>query len=156
MAACLAITGFELFRAVWYFSDTHFVIVHSNLIPIFTIVARTVVLLVFTIRDYIYADIIVILYLANHAFLLAITAGITVHLTVVDFRTALVIGDFHVGIFAVEAGARALLVYAVVNGWDTHVRVLCKVVPVEAFQTLAVTVVVVAVGDCINTGAVFG
>jgi len=55
---------------------------------------------------------------------------------------------------AVEALSRALLVYAVWYGSDTHVRILCKVLPVEAFQTYTVAVVVVAVGDHRHTAAI--
>jgi len=55
---------------------------------------------------------------------------------------------------AVEALSVALLVYAVVNCSDTHVRIICKVLPVEAFQTVAVAVVVVTVGDGRDTAAI--
>ena len=55
---------------------------------------------------------------------------------------------------AVEALSRALLVYAVWYGSDTHVRIICKLLPVEAFQTLTVAVVGVSVGDGRDTCAI--
>lgn len=84
----------------------------------------------------------------------AFATGFSLNFAVVDLRTALVIGDFHVCIFAIEASPRALLVYAVVNGSDTHVVIECNVLPVEAFQTFSVTIVVVAIRDCHYTGAI--
>ena len=56
--------------AVWSFRYAHFAIVHSDLIPIFTEVARTVVILVFTMRDNYVAD-VVLLSLAGFANLIA-------------------------------------------------------------------------------------
>jgi len=138
---------------VWCFRDTHFVIVYSDLIPSFTEVTGTVVHVVLTIRDNYVAD-VVLLSLSEFANLVAFSTGERVHFAVEDFRTALVIGDFNVFSLAVEARSRALLVYAVVNLSDTHVRIICKVLPVEAFQTFAVAVVVVAVGDGGDTAAI--
>jgi len=138
---------------VWCFRDTHFVIVYSDLIPSFTEVTGTVVHVVLTIRDFYVAD-VVLLSLSEFANLVAFSTGERVHFAVEDFRTALVIGDFNVFSLAVEARSRALLVYAVVNLSDTHVRIICKVLPVEAFQTFAVAVVVVAVGDGGDTAAI--
>jgi len=138
---------------VWCFRDTHFVIVYSDLIPSFTEVTGTVVHVVLTIRDNYVAD-VVLLSLSEFANLVAFSTSERVHFAVEDFRTALVIGDFNVFSLAVEARSRALLVYAVVNFSDTHVRIICKVLPVEAFQTFAVAVVVVAVGDGGDTAAI--
>jgi len=138
---------------VWCFRDTHFVIVYSDLIPSLTEVTGTVVHVVLTIRDNYVAD-VVLLSLSEFANLVAFSTGERVHFAVEDFRTALVIGDFNVFSLAVEARSRALLVYAVVNFSDTHVRIICKVLPVEAFQTFAVAVVVVAVGDGGDTAAI--
>jgi len=139
---------------VWCFRDTHFVIVYSDLIPSFTEVTGTVVHVVLTIRNNYVAD-VVLLSLADFANLVAFSTGCSVvHFAVEDFRTALVIGDFNVFSLAVEALPVALLVYAVVNFSDTHVRIICKVLPVEAFQTFAVAVVVVAVGDHRHTAAI--
>jgi len=138
---------------VWCFRDTHFVIVYSDLILSFTEVTGTVVHVVLTIRDNYVAD-VVLLSLSEFANLVAFSTGKRVNFAVEDFRTALVIGDFNVFSLAVEARSRALLVYAVVNFSDTHVRIICKVLPVEAFQTFAVAVVVVAVGDGGDTAAI--
>jgi len=138
---------------VWCFRDTHFVIVYSDLIPSFTEVTGTVVHVVLTIRDFYVAD-VVLLSLSEFANLVAFSTGERVHFAVEDFRTALVIGDFNVFSLAVEALSRALLVYAVWDSSDTHVRILCKVLPVEAFQTYTVAVVVVAVGDHRHTAAI--
>jgi len=139
---------------VWCFRDTHFGIVHGDLIPSFTVVAGTVVIVVCTIVNIDVAD-VVLLSLADFANLVAFSTGCSVvHFAVEDFRTALVIGDFNVFSLAVEALSRALLVYAVWYGSDTHVRILCKILPVEAFQTVAVAVVVVAVGDGRDTAAI--
>jgi len=139
---------------VWCFRDTHFGIVHGDLIPSFTVVAGTVVIVVCTIVNIDVAD-VVLLSLADFANLVAFSTGCSVvHFAVEDFRTALVIGDFNVFSLAVEALSRALLIYAVWYGSDTHVRIVCKVLPVEAFQTVAVAVVVVAVGDGRDTAAI--
>jgi len=139
---------------VWCFRDTHFGIVHGDLIPSFTVVAGTVVIVVCTIVNIDVAD-VVLLSLADFANLVAFSTGCSVvHFAVEDFRTALVIGDFNVFSLAVEALSVALLVYAVVNFSDTYVRIICKVLPVEAFQTFAVAVVVVAVGDGRDTAAI--
>jgi len=139
---------------VWCFRDTHFGIVHGDLIPSFTVVAGTVVIVVCTIVNIDVAD-VVLLSLADFANLVAFSTGCSVvHFAVEDFRTALVIGDFNVFSLAVEALSVALLVYAVVNFSDTHVRIICKVLPVEAFQTGPVAFVVVAVGEGRDTAAI--
>jgi len=139
---------------VWCFRDTHFGIVHGDLIPSFTVVAGTVVIVVCTMVNIDVAD-VVLLSLADFANLVAFSTGCSVvHFAVEDFRTALVIGDFNVFSLAVVALSRALLVYAVWYGSDTHVRIVCKVLPVEAFQTVTVAVVVVAVGDGRDTAAI--
>jgi len=94
---------------------TLFSIVHSDLIPILTVVAGTVVIVINTIVNNCVAD-VVLLSLADFANLVAHSAGCSVvHFAVVDFRTALVVGDFHVASLAVEALPRALLVDAVVD-----------------------------------------
>jgi len=148
MLACV------LFYAVWCFRDTHFVIVHGDLIPTFTEVARTVVIVVLTIVNNYVAD-VVLLSLSEFANLVEFSAGFSVlYFAVEDFRTALVIGDFNVFSLAVEALSRALLVYAVWYGSDTHVRIVCKELPVEACQTGPVAFVVVAVGDGRDTAAI--
>jgi len=68
MLACV------LFYAVWCFRDTHFVIVNGDLIPTFTEVARTVVIVVLTIVDNYVAD-VVLLSLAEFANLVAFATG---------------------------------------------------------------------------------
>ena len=139
---------------MWCFRDTHFGIVHGDLIPSFTVVAGTVVIVVCTIVNIDVAD-VVLLSLADFANLVAFSTGCSVvHFAVEDFRTALVIGDFNVFSLAVVALSRALLVYAVWYGSDTHVRIVCKELPVEAFQTGPVAFVVVAVGDGRDTAAI--
>jgi len=139
---------------VWCFRDTHFGIVHSDLIPSFTVVAGTVVIVVCTMVYFDVADVL-LLNLADFALLVAFSTGCSVvHFAVEDFRTALVIGDFNVFSLAVEALSRALLVYAVWYGSDTHVRIVCKELPVEACQTGPVAFVVVAVGDGRDTAAI--
>jgi len=139
---------------VWCFRDTHFGIVHGDLIPSFTVVAGTVVIVVCTIVNIDVAD-VVLLSLADFANLVAFSTGCSVvHFAVEDFRTALVIGDFNVFSLAVVALSRALLVYAVWYGSDTHVRIVCKELPVEACQTGPVAFVVVAVGDGRDTAAI--
>jgi len=71
------------------------------LIPVFTKIARTVVILVLTIIDNYMAD-VVLLSLANFANLVAYSTCVSVlHFTVEDFRTAFVIRDFHLFILAV-------------------------------------------------------
>jgi len=136
------------------FRYTHFGIVHGDLIPSFTVVTGTVVIVIVTmVNDYM-AD-VVLLSLTDFANSVANSTGCSVvHFAVEDFRTALVIGDFNVFSLAVVALSRALLVYAVWYGSDTHVRIVCKVLTVEAFQAFAVAVVVVAVGDGRDTAAV--
>jgi len=59
---------------VWCFRDTHFVIVHGDLIPPFTEVARTVVIVVLTIVDNYVAD-VVLLSLAEFANLVTFATG---------------------------------------------------------------------------------
>jgi len=136
------------------FRHTHFGIVHSDLIVQFTKATRTIIIVVLTIIDYYVAD-VVLLSLAEFANLVAYSTGIgVVYFTIVYFRTALVNGDFNVFSLAVEALSVTLLVYAVVNFSDTHVRILCKVLPVEAFQTVAVAVLVVAIDDGLDTAAI--
>lgn len=72
-----------------HFRDTHLVIVRGNLVSVCTVVTSTVVKLVYTVRDYINADLIRILDLADLANLSAATfAGFGIHFAVVDFRTA--------------------------------------------------------------------
>jgi len=94
---------------------TLFSIVHSDLIPILTVVTGTVVIVIFAIVNNYVAD-VVLLSLADFANLVAHSAGCSVvHFAVVDFRAALVVGDFHVASLAVEALPRALLVDAVVD-----------------------------------------
>jgi hypothetical protein len=59
---------------VWCFRDTHFVIVYSDLIPTFTVVTGTVVIVILTIvNDYV-AD-VVLLSLAEFANLVAFATG---------------------------------------------------------------------------------
>ena len=133
---------------------THFFIVKSDLIVSVTEFAGPVVILVHTIRDNDVAD-VVDLNLADFANLVAyIALCFVLHFAVLDGRTALVIGDFNVVSLAVEAGSRALVIFAVVNCRDTYVRVVCKVLPVEAFQAVAVAVLVVAAGDGRDTAAI--
>ena len=101
--------------AVRCIRHTHFIIVHSDLIPLFGEFAGTVVIVIVTIVNNFVAD-VVLLSLADFANLVAHSAGCSVvHFAVVDFRTALVGGDFHVASLAVEAGSSALLVDAVVH-----------------------------------------
>jgi len=98
---------------VWCVRDTYFVIVHSDFKPSGTVVARTVVILVITIVDHCVAD-VVLLSLADFANLVAYSTGLRVlYLAILDFRTALVVGDFHLLALAVEALSCTLLVYAV-------------------------------------------
>ena len=124
------------------------------MIPSFTVVTGTVVILVCTIVNNYVAD-VVLLSLAEFANLVAyVTGSSVVYFAVCDLRTALVVGDFNVVSLAVAARSSTLLVYAVVNCRDTHVHILCKVLPVEAFQAVAVAVVVVAIGDCGYTAAI--
>jgi len=59
---------------VWCFRDTHFVIVHGDLIPTFTEVTGTVVIVVLTIVDNYVAD-VVLLSLAEFANLVAFATG---------------------------------------------------------------------------------
>jgi len=102
------------------------------MIPIYTVVARTVVILVCAIIDLYVAD---VLYssLADFANLVAFSTGFSVlYFAVEDFRTALVIGDFNVFCLAVEALSRTFLICAVFNCCDTYVRIVCKILPVEA------------------------
>lgn len=102
------------------------------MIPIYTVVARTVVILVFAIFDNCVAD--VVLLIADFANLVAyITLFSVIYFAVEDFRTALVISDFNVFCLAVEAISRTFLICAVFNCWDTYVHIVCKVLPVEAF-----------------------
>jgi len=117
--------------ARWCFRDTHFFIVHSDLIPIFTVVARTVVILVFAIIDNCLADVVLLTDFANLVAYIALFS--VIYFAVEDFWTALVIGDFNVLSLAVEAISRTFLICAVFNCWDTHVCIVCKVIPVEAF-----------------------
>jgi len=95
---------------VWCFRDTNFVIVNGDLIPKFTEVTGTVVIVVLTIvNDYV-AN-VVLLSLSEFANLVAFSTGLrVVHFAVEDFRTALVIGDFNVFSLAIEALSVALLV----------------------------------------------
>jgi len=117
-------------------------------------VARTVIILVLAIKYNYVAD-VVLLSLADFTNLVAYTTGISVlNFAVEDFRTALIIGNFYLFILAVEALSCAFLVYAMVNCSDTHVCILCKVLTVEAFQTFAVAIIVVAIGDGRDTAAV--
>lgn len=75
--------------ALRHFRHTHIGIVCGNLVSGITVVASTVVILVNTVIDYINADLIRILKLADLANLSAATfAGIGIHFAVVDFRTA--------------------------------------------------------------------
>jgi len=62
---------------VWCFRDTHFVIVHGDLIPSFTEVAGTVVIVVLTIVNNYVAD-VVLLSLSEFANLVAFSAGFSV------------------------------------------------------------------------------
>lgn len=59
---------------MWCFRDTHFVIVHGDLIPTFTEVARAVVIVVLTIVNNYVAD-VVLLSLAEFANLVAFATG---------------------------------------------------------------------------------
>lgn len=59
---------------MWCFRDTHFVIVHGDLIPTFTEVTGTVVIVVLTIVDNYVAD-VVLLSLAEFANLVAFATG---------------------------------------------------------------------------------
>lgn len=85
------------------------------MIPSLTVVAGTVVIVIVTVvNDYV-AD-VVLLSLADFANLVAYSASCSVvHFAVVDFRTALVVGDFDVARLAVEALSTALVVDAVVD-----------------------------------------
>lgn len=66
--------------------------------------ASAVVKIVYTLRDYVNADLVRILDLAGIASLsAAFFAGVSVNFAVLDFRTAYVIGNFDVAIFAVAA-----------------------------------------------------
>jgi len=117
------------------------------LILIYTLVARTVIILVLTILNN-YVTNVVLLSFTDFADLVAyITLFSVLHFAVEDLRTALVIGYFYVFSLAVETLSSALLVYAMGNCRDTYVCILCKVLPVEAFQTGPAAVLVVAVGD---------
>jgi len=139
---------------VWCFRDTHFGIVHSDFKSIVAVVTRAVVIVVVTIRDSDVAD-VVLFNLADFANLVAYPAAFVVlHLAVEDCRTALVISNFYLFILAVETLSCAFLVYAMVDCSDTHVCILCKVLPVEAFQAFAVAIIVVAVFDGCDTAAV--
>ena len=118
--------------ARWCFRDTHFFIVHSDLISIYTVVAGTVFILVFAIIDHYVAD-VVLLSLADFAYLVAYIALFSVvYFAVGDFGTTLVVGDFNVFCLAVGAISRTFLICAVFNCCDTYVRIVCKVLPVEA------------------------
>jgi len=132
--------------ARWCFRDTHFFIVHSDLISIYTVVAGTVFILVFAIIDNYVAD-VVLLSLADFAYLVAYIALFSVvYFAVGDFGTALVVGDFNVFCLAVGAISRTFLICAVFNFWDT-IGILREGVAVEALQAVAVAVVVLAVSD---------
>lgn len=85
------------------------------MIPINAEVAGTIVIVIVTMVNNYVAD-VVLLSLADFANLVAYSAGCSVvHFAVVDFRTALVGGDFNVASLAVEALSGALLVDAVVD-----------------------------------------
>lgn len=60
----MAVPGFEVLRAVRLFGDTHPVVVCGDLVPVFALVARPVVVLVRTVFDDVDADGIVVLFLA--------------------------------------------------------------------------------------------
>ena len=120
-----------LAHARWCFRDTHFTIVHSDLIPSDTVVAGTVWVLIVAIIDNDVAD-VVLLSLADFANLVTyITLCSVVYFAVEYFFAALVVGNFNVVCLAVEALARTLLLCAVVNCRHTHVRVLCKLLAVQ-------------------------
>lgn len=80
-------------------------IVLCDLVTIVTVVAIPVVELVGTVIDDINADLIVVLDLPGVAYLSAYTTGCAINFAILDWSTAKVIGDFHVGAFAVHACA---------------------------------------------------
>lgn len=85
VAASLAVPGFEILRAVRLFGDAHPVVVCGDLVPVFALVARPVVVLVRTVFDDVDADVIGVLSLAYLAFLQAtFCAGGSLDLAVLD------------------------------------------------------------------------
>lgn len=119
--------------------------------------AVAVVVLVLAVWDFFDAHFVVVFNVALVAFHhAALCTRRTLDPAVGDFRTAGVVCDLGVLSLAVQARARALLVDAVVDRGDTDVFVLGEVLAVVAVQTLAVTVVLVAVGYFGHAGAVAG
>jgi len=101
-------------------------VVHGYHVAWVTLVACTVVVVVCAVRDFLDADVVFILNVANVADLLATAfAGVRVHFAVLDRRAAQVVLDFHVGVHAVQAGPGTLVVYATVDGLYAHVRIKC-------------------------------
>lgn len=152
--ACLTVTGVLVSLAMRNLRDTLVLIVHGNFVPIITIVACTIVMLVGTMRNWVDTDFVVVLNFTLIADLCALPASFRVDRAVRDLRAACVILDFHLGRFAVEARPRALLVLAVGDGLHAYVPVLCKVLAVKALEAVAVAVVVAAVGDFRDTGVI--
>jgi len=126
------------------------VVVGGELLIGVTLIAVAVVVLVLTVLDEVNADLVVVLDLIRVADLVAHTTGCALRFAVEYWRAAQVIDDFHLGCHAVQALVFAALVLAVRDGFDAHVFVLGKVVPVDALETLAITVVVATIGDFLN------
>jgi len=135
-------------RAVRLFGHAQVLVVYGHFLPGFAVVALAAVVLVLAVRDHVHADLVVVLDLARCAHDVADAAGRPLHRTVLDCRAAHVVGDLHLGRSAVQARARALVVGAVVDGLDAHVRVVLRSeLAVQAGQAVAVAVLGVAVRD---------
>lgn len=147
VAAGVAVAVGLVLHAVRQLRDALLRVVDCEFEPRLTVVAVAVVVLVLTVRDDVHADLVVVLDLLRVAHLHALAACGAVHLAVEDRRAAQVLGDFHVGVDAVDALVLAALVLAVRDGRDAHVFVLGQEVAVDALEAHPVAVLVAAVGD---------
>lgn len=84
------------------------------------------------------------------------SAVIAVYCAIVNCRAAQVISHFNLSAFAAEAFPLAVLGLAVVNSSDAYIAILREEVAVEAFQTVAVTVVILAVVDLGHANILLG
>jgi len=103
--ARLAVSRGLVLHAVRHFGHTRAFAVPGDLVPILAEVAPAVVVVVGTVVDDVHADLVVVLGLACLAELRALAALGALHLAVGDCRAALVLGDFHLGVFAAVARA---------------------------------------------------
>jgi len=91
-----------VYIAVRHLGDTLVWMINNIIcVPVYTIIACTIVMMVCTKWDWVDADLVVVLNLTYIANLFAFPASCSLHFAVLNWRAAQVVCDFHICILAV-------------------------------------------------------